>query len=40
VSVSVRMKSGNKAISASGVDTDIIMASVQAIVNGINLLLS
>lgn len=36
VSVTVRMKSGNKTLSASGVDTDIIMASVQAIVNGIN----
>jgi len=36
VSVQVRMKSGNKVITASGVDTDIIMASVQAIVNGIN----
>jgi D-citramalate synthase len=39
VSVQVRMKSGDRVISASGVDTDIIMASVQAIVNGINYLL-
>ena len=38
VSVTVRMKSGDKVITASGVDTDIVMASVQAIVNGINLL--
>lgn len=38
VSVQVRMKSGSKAITASGVDTDIIMASVKAIVNGINCL--
>jgi len=36
VSVLVRMKSGDRVITASGVDTDIIMASVQAIVNGIN----
>jgi D-citramalate synthase len=36
VSVSVRMKSGDRVITASGVDTDIIMASVQAMVNGIN----
>jgi D-citramalate synthase len=40
VSVSVRMKSGDKVITASGVNTDIIMASVQAIINGINLLLN
>jgi len=40
VSVSVRMKSGNKVTTASGTDTDIIMASVQAMVNGINHLLS
>jgi D-citramalate synthase len=40
VSVQVRMKSGNRVITASGVDTDIITASVQAIVNGINHLLS
>ncbi len=40
VSVTVRMKSGAKVITASGVDTDIIMASVQAIVNGINHLVS
>jgi len=39
VSVQVRMKSGSKVITASGVDTDIIMASVYAIVNGINALL-
>jgi (R)-citramalate synthase len=40
VSVSVRMKSGENVITASGVDTDIIMASVKAMVNGINHLLS
>ncbi len=40
VSVTVKMKSGNKVITASGVHTDIIMASVQAIVNGINHLVS
>ncbi len=39
VSVTVRMKSGGKVITASGVDTDIVMASVQAMVNGINLLI-
>ncbi len=36
VSVSVRMKSGQRVTTASGTDTDIIMASVKAIVNGIN----
>ncbi len=36
VSVSVRMKSGQRVTTASGTDTDIIMASVQAMVNGIN----
>ncbi len=39
VSVRVRMKSGERVTTASGTDTDIVMASVQAIVNGINHLL-
>jgi len=36
VSVTVRMKSEDKVITASGVDCDIITASVEAIISGIN----
>ncbi len=38
VSVQVKMRAGDKVITASGINTDIVMASVQAIVNGINYL--